>query len=93
MAKYLVETISIFRHRYVIEANEMEHAMDEVCMHDADGHLHEFSQYHVTETITGAREIDDAEYLRQFDEDNEYLREWSDTQKFSFMNVIDYEAP
>ena len=91
MPKYLVETVSIFRHRYVVEANEMDHALDEVCMNEAEGHLHEFSQKHITETITGAREIDDTEYLRQFDEDNDYLRSWTNEQKLNWVNVINYD--
>jgi hypothetical protein len=55
------------------------------------GELAEFSQHHVDELVTTAREIDDAEYLRQFDEDNEYLKDWTEGQKFSFVNAIDYD--
>jgi hypothetical protein len=90
MAKYLVETISMFRMRYVIEAESVEHAKDEVTMNV--GELAEFSQHHVDEVISSTREIDDAEYLRRFDEDNEYLKDWTDGQKFSFVNVIDYDS-
>lgn len=89
MPKYLVETISVFRIRYVIEAECAEHAKDEVTMNN-DGNLREFSQYHVDEMITSTREIDQTEYLRLFDEDNDYLREWSEDQKLGFTNVIDY---
>jgi len=32
MTKYLVETIAIFRHRYVVESQEESHALDEVIM-------------------------------------------------------------
>lgn len=92
MAKYLVETVSMFRIRYVIEAENAEHAMDEVIMNDADGHLREFSQKHIAENITSAREIIDDEYIRQFDADNDYLIEWTDEQKFSFVNVVDYQS-
>jgi hypothetical protein len=42
--------------------------------------------------ISSTREIDDAEYLHRFDEDNEYLKDWTDGQKFSFVNVIDYDS-
>lgn len=85
----MVETISMFRIRYVIEAECAEHAKDEVTMNN-DGNLREFSQYHVDEMITSTREIDQNEYLRMFDEDNDYLREWTEDQKLSFVNVIDY---
>ena len=91
MPKYMVETISMFRMRYVIEAENAEHAKDEVTMNAADGHLREFSQLHLDEVITSAREIDDAEYLRQFDEDNDYLKDWTDEQKLNWVNVIDYD--
>jgi hypothetical protein len=90
MAKYLVETISLFRMRYVVEANSAADAKDEVTMNG--GELAEFSQHHVDELVTSAREIDDAEYLRQFDEDNDYLKDWTEDQKFAFVNAIDYDS-
>jgi len=80
----------MFRMRYVIEAENVEHAKDEVTMNV--GELAEFSQHHVDEVITSSREIDDTEYLHQFDEDNEYLKDWTEGQKFSFVNVIDYDS-
>lgn len=85
----MVETISMFRIRYVIEAENADHAKDEVTMNN-DGNLREFSQYHVDEMITSTREIDREEYLRMFDEDNDYLAGWDEDQKLDFINVIDY---
>lgn len=87
MAKYLVETISMHRIRYVIECDSVEHAKDVVTMNEAE----EFSQMHIDEMITSAREIDDAEYLRVFNEDNDYLQGWDDDQKFKFVHKVDYE--
>ena len=89
MPKYLVETISMFRMRYVIAAASAEHAMDEVTMNN-NGDLREFSQTHIDENITSVREIDREEYLRLFNEDNDYLQEWDEDQKLTFINVIDY---
>jgi hypothetical protein len=89
MPKYLVETVSVFRMRYVIEANNASDAKDEVTMNMGD--LSEFSQYHVDEMITSTREIDTTEYLRLFDEDNDYLQEWTDDLKLGWINVIDYD--
>lgn len=89
MPKYLVESISMFRMRYVIEANNASDAKDEVSMND--GNLSEFSQLHVDEMITSTREIDQAEYLRLFDEDNDYLKEWDEEDKLGWINVIDYD--
>ena len=51
---YLVETVSIFRHRYVVEAKEAEHANDEVVMNTTgvyDDKWNEFSQKHISEDI------------------------------------------
>jgi hypothetical protein len=84
----MVETISVFRMRYVVEAENADHAKDEVTMND--GNLREFSQHHVDELITSTREIDQTEYLRMFDEDNDYLKDWDEQQKLNFINVIDY---
>ena len=89
MPKYLVETVSVFRMRYVIEANNASDAKDEVTMNMGD--LSEFSQYHVDEMITSARQIDKKEYLRLFDEDNEYLKAWSKEQKLNWINKVDYD--
>lgn len=90
MPKYLVETISMFRMRYVVEALEETHACDEVVMNN-DGNLREFSQLHLDEIITSSREIDDAEYLRLFNLDNDYLKNWEDSRKFNAVNVLDYK--
>lgn len=90
MSLYLVETVSIFRHRYVVEAKEESHAMDEVvCGLEKEG-FHEFSQHHVGESITSAREISKKEYFELFDKDNDYLKNWDKKQKLKFINVIDY---
>ena len=83
MPKYLVETISMFRMRYVVECESADHAKDVVTMNEAE----EFSQLHLDELITSAREIDDAEYLRLFDEDNDYLKDWDEERKFKFVNI------
>ena len=90
MTKYLVETISMFRLRYVIEAQDETHACDEVTMNN-DGNLREFSQLHLDEIISSSRELSDEEYLVLFNRDNDYLRGWTDEKKFSFVNEIDYD--
>jgi hypothetical protein len=76
--------------RYVIEAKNASDAKDEVTMNI--GELAEFSQLHVDEMITSAREIDKKEYLRLFDEDNEYLKDWDKQQKLNWINKVDYNA-
>ena len=86
MPKYLVETIDMFRMRYVVECDSLEHAKDVVTMKETE----EFSQLHLDETITSTRVIDDTEYLRIFDEDNDYLKEWSEEQKFNYVHKVEY---
>jgi hypothetical protein len=89
MPKYLVETVSLFRIRYVVEAKNASDARDEVTMNVGDN-FHEFSQLHLDEMITSTREIDNTEYLRMFDEDNVYLKDWDEEQKFRFVQVLNY---
>jgi len=85
MPKYLVETISMHRIRYVVDCENAEDAKDTVTMNEAE----EFSQMHIDEMITSTRVIDDAEYLRLFDEDNDYLRSWSEDQKFKYVHKVE----
>jgi hypothetical protein len=89
MPKYLVETVSVFRMRYVVEAKNASDAKDEVTMRVGDD-FKEFSQLHLDEMISSTREIDQAEYLRMFDEDNVYLKDWDEDQKLDFVNVLNY---
>ena len=87
MPKYLVETVSLYRIRYVVEANEATHAADEVVMNNVED---EFSQKHLDEIITSTREITDEEYLKLFDEDNDYLIPWDRESKFKFVHKVNY---
>jgi hypothetical protein len=87
---FLVETVSIFRMRYVVEALEEEHAMDEVVMSLGKDTFQEFSQHHVDESITSARELTHQQYLDLFNKDNDYLKTWEDSEKLKFINKIDY---
>lgn len=89
MPKYLVETIDMFRMRYVIECESADDAKDIVTFKEAV----ELSQLYLDETITSTRVIDDAEYLRLFDEGNEHLKVWTDEQKFNMIHKVDYDTP
>jgi hypothetical protein len=88
---YLVETISMFRMRYVVEAKESSHAEDEVVCEIGNVEFKEFSQHHVDECIISTRKISEKEYLKLFNKDNDYLSSWTDEQKKSFINRIDYD--
>jgi hypothetical protein len=62
---YLVDTIVTFRHKYVIEADELEHAYDEVTMResgDPDDSFEEVTQRYLGEIITDGREISKKEF-------------------------------
>lgn len=84
MPKFMVETVSMFRMRYVIETESAARAREIVA--ENDGSLKEFSQLHLDEIIVSSRYIHNDEYLVQFDEDNDYLMEWTDEQKFKMVN-------
>ena len=75
----LVETISQFRLRYVVEVpkGKSEYALDTVTMDEAK----EFSQKHLGETIVSSRVISEKDALDLFDEDNDYLKDWNDDKK------------
>lgn len=88
---FIVEAVSIFRMRYVVEAKEASHAEDEVVCSVGNHEFKEFSQQHVDECITSTREISKEEYLKLFDLDNDYLKSWTEEQKLQYINEIDYE--
>jgi hypothetical protein len=88
---YLVETVSMFRMRYVIEAREESHAQDEFVMEIGKESFKEFSQHHIDEVMVSTRELSAKEYLKLFDTDNDYLKKWDIGQKMSMINSIDYK--
>ena len=91
MPKYLVETVSMFRMRYVVEGKEESHASDEFVMEVGKESFKEFSQHHMDEVIVSTRELTDDEYLKLFDKDNDYLKNWTEEEKFGFVNKIIYK--
>lgn len=79
--RVLVEAVSTFRHRYVIELRESdpdEWALDTVVMEEAV----EFSQKHLDETIVSHRVVTVQEVLELCDEDNDYFSDWPEDKKF-----------
>lgn len=75
----LVEAVSMFRERYLIEApaSNPEYALDDVTCQDAK----EFSQLWLGETITSHRVVTEQEALTLCDIDNEYCSEWDNEKK------------
>jgi len=88
---YLVETVSMFRLRYVVEAREASHAEDEFVMEIGKDSFKEFSQHHMDEVIVSTRELSATDYMDLFDSDNDYLKSWSNQEKMSMINTIEYE--
>jgi hypothetical protein len=89
----MVDCLSQFRIRYCVEVEDnIEHALDEVVCEYENLDFKEFSQEHLTPSpvIISHREITKEEYLRMFDEDNDYLKGWSEEQKLNFINKINY---
>ena len=71
--------------------DDIDHALDEYVMQESTTDLKEFSQLHLEPTvIMSHREITKEEYLKIFNEDNDYLSKWDDEKKMSFINVLDY---
>lgn len=72
MPLFIVNTISTFHHRYVIEAENLEHAYDEVTMRDCgkpSEDFEEFSQNWLGETIVDGREISKKDFNNLLKED------------------------
>lgn len=63
MALYLVETVTMFRHYYVVDALEANHADDIVTCQEAE----EFDQKYLDEVITSTREITTNEFNQMSD--------------------------
>jgi len=93
MPLYLVETVSMFRMRYVIECKEETHATDTVITGNAgDGKIiPELSQQHIDENIMSVRKISMPEYMELFDKDNDYLKSWSKEQKRKLITKVKYK--
>jgi len=82
----LVECVSMFRMRYLVEVpigtdkyghDKKEWALDTVSMEEAK----EFSQKHIGETIVSSRVISKEEALVLCDQDNDYAINWPEEQK------------
>ena len=82
----LVETVSMFRERYMVEVpvgvdrygkDKAEWALDTVTLEEAK----EFSQEHLGETIVSHRVVTKEDALAMCDKDNDYAKKWNDELK------------
>ena len=87
----MVDCISQHRVRYVVEVeDDIDHALDEILTREGDSDFREFSQKWLGQAFISHREITKEEYLKVFNEDNDYLQPWSEDQKLMFINKINY---
>jgi hypothetical protein len=86
----MVDCLSQFRIRYCVEVEDnIDDALDHVTMYENDPDiLQEFSQYHIGCPIVSHKEISEEEYIRMFDEDNDYLKNWPKEKKLKFINRV-----
>lgn len=87
---YVVDVVSTFRLRYVVEAKEESHALDEVVCRESETEFKEFSQEHLGTHIFDSREITLEQYHWLFVKDNDYLSKWSKEQQRVYINKIEY---
>jgi hypothetical protein len=75
----LVEAISQFRERYMVEVpkGKAEWALDTVTLNEAQ----EFSQEHLGEVIVSHRVVSFDEALEMCDKDNHYCKDWDNEHK------------
>lgn len=93
---FVVDTITTFRHRYVVEADELDHAYDEVTMIDSGADTDFFepvTQRYLGEVITDGREITKEEFnkmLAQCSVDkNESCSHWMGDKLIRSINYND----
>lgn len=63
MPKFLVETISTFKHQYIVDTEKAEYALDSITLEEVD----EFNQTYLGETIVNIQLIDRVENILEAD--------------------------
>jgi lipase chaperone LimK len=88
----MVETLSQFRMRYVVELPDdaPNYKATDLVLFDTEN-LKEFSQTHLGEMDLSTRTITSEQYLEMFAEDNDYLKEWTTEKKLSLINKLETE--
>ena len=86
----LVETVSTFRHTYVVKLPDNEpddYALDDVVcgIDNLNDDLTDVTQNHIAEDIFSHRVITEKEYLEMFDRENAYLSGWPTEKKLEFI--------
>ena len=89
MPKFVVDVVSMFRMRYVIECENAEHAMDTAI---TVKEVKEFGQKHIGENIVSCREIADDQIPILFFEDHPYLESWGPSIATEYVHKVDYSV-
>jgi hypothetical protein len=95
----LVEAISQFHQRYVIEVPDNHNDGEYPCSAETwaadtvtSEEMKEFSQKWLGETIITTREVTKEQILELCDEDNDYCKTWTDEQKMNaFVTEVGYK--
>jgi ribosomal protein S2 len=94
----VVDTISVFKQRYIIPREEVQRMNEDVTCTDKLAKLwahesveceevKEFSQRWLGETVTNIDIVDTVKALQYFKDDNEQLsKEWSQAKQLDFIN-------
>lgn len=76
MPKFIIETVSIHRLRYAVEADDSDFAIHEFNARlNFDDGLKELGQKHIGEYVTSFRKATDDEIVEAFFQDSRYLKE------------------
>lgn len=89
LRKFAVETVSTFRHVYIVECESAEHAMDAVACNEVEGYL----QKHAGEHILYARQVDNPDIVTLYQEtedENMTLEKLESRHYLNIVHKIDY---
>lgn len=89
----VVTTLTQFRCRYVMRRDELQkldpdmpvNVSEWACDTVTAGEVREFSQHFLAETIIDTNTITEDEMLELFDQDNDYLRDWTRELKIEWV--------
>ena len=89
----VVTTISQFRHRYVMRKDDLQKLNPDVeikpiewaCDTVTEEKVKEFSQYWLGETVIDTDAVTEDEMLELFDQENDYLRDWTRKSKIDWV--------
>lgn len=86
---FILETVSMFRHQYAIEANSSEEI--EKNYENIIRTIEEFSQEHITESAFSLKRVSTEEYIKAFDESSEgkYRVNYLENAKMKFINNLE----